>query len=191
MLRKIIIIIIIIINSRPPCKSRASILNSLSILASRLFRDCHAPPSIYREKGVLGSTSLQLVDSSLFFFEKMTHIWLLLWPKLISATKCYGESADTAAAKASSTASAAATCSTTHCHGLKRLVRKVKRQRRMLRRWATRPSSGSCKYDPLSYSLNFDSSGWGSFLDGDYYLFHAFSSRFMANPTTVVVASSY
>ncbi|XP_010649015.1 uncharacterized protein LOC104879122 [Vitis vinifera] len=129
----------------------------------------------------------------------MTHIWLLLWPKLTSttATKCDGDGEGAAATAAASkapttttttTTSCTSTTTSTHCHGLRKLVRKLKKQSRMLRAAATRPSSGStfqCKYDPQSYSLNFDSSGWGSFLDGDYYQFHAFSSRFVANPTTL------
>ncbi|KAJ0083029.1 hypothetical protein Patl1_12256 [Pistacia atlantica] len=48
----------------------------------------------------------------------------------------------------------------------------------------TRPPSSSfqCHYDPLSYSLNFDTTGSGSLLDDEdyYYKFYAFSSRFVA-----------
>ncbi|KAJ0018817.1 hypothetical protein Pint_12128 [Pistacia integerrima] len=43
-------------------------------------------------------------------------------------------------------------------------------------------SSFQCHYDPLSYSLNFDTTGSGSLLDDEdyYYKFYAFSSRFVA-----------
>ncbi|KAE9615668.1 hypothetical protein Lalb_Chr04g0257791 [Lupinus albus] len=50
---------------------------------------------------------------------------------------------------------------------------------------ATRQGSFQCCYDPLSYSLHFDTIGCGSLLDEDYYKFYAFSTRFVAtNPKT-------
>ncbi|XP_061360475.1 uncharacterized protein LOC133304454 [Gastrolobium bilobum] len=82
----------------------------------------------------------------------------------------------------------AATTSTCHCCCLvTKLMRKLKRRSRSR---TLRPSSASrqgsfqCRYDPLSYSLNFDTSGCGSLLDEDYYKFYAFSSRFVANTRT-------
>ncbi|OWM85701.1 hypothetical protein CDL15_Pgr029124 [Punica granatum] len=79
------------------------------------------------------------------------------------------------------------------CCGLAKFIDKlrIKRKRRlalMLRggQRCTTSSQNSlqCRYDPLSYSLNFDTrSGSGSLLDDeDYYQFYAFSSRFAANP---------
>ncbi|KAL3523075.1 hypothetical protein ACH5RR_015909 [Cinchona calisaya] len=66
------------------------------------------------------------------------------------------------------------------CCGLSRLMRKLKKQRKMLCP-QSRQSSFQCRYDPMSYSLNFDTSGSGSILDEDYYKFYAFSSRFVAS----------
>jgi len=76
------------------------------------------------------------------------------------------------------TKSVAATSSTCCCLVTK-LMRKLKRSRSRIRQ-----GSFQCHYDPLSYSLNFDTSDCGSLLDEDYYYkFCAFSSRFVANPT--------
>ncbi|KAL1366375.1 hypothetical protein HN51_014209 [Arachis hypogaea] len=55
----------------------------------------------------------------------------------------------------------------------KLLVKSVNRSRR---RTTSRQSSFQCRYDPLSYSLNFE--------EQDYYKFSAFSSRFLANPSS-------
>lgn len=189
MLRKIII------NSRPASQPRphASSL-SLPLWFLPLWHFLYI-----ERKGPEALTPSQSSVLYVFFVENMTHIWLLLWPKLISnpATKCDGDSSNSAASKASVTTSSSS--STHSCLGLKKLVRKLKKQSRMVRAAASsRPSLGS-SYDPQSYSLNFDSSGWGSFLDGDHYQFHAFSSRFIANPppppppprVLVVAASSH
>ncbi|CAK8578202.1 unnamed protein product [Lathyrus sativus] len=76
---------------------------------------------------------------------------------------------------------AATRSSSTCCCLMTKLMRKVlKRSRSRIRQ-----GSFQCCYDPLSYSLNFDTSDCGSLLDEDYYYkFCAFSSRFVANPTT-------
>ncbi|XP_027088130.1 uncharacterized protein LOC113783703 [Coffea eugenioides] len=66
-----------------------------------------------------------------------------------------------------------------NCCGLSRLMRKLKKQRKMLCS-TSRQSSFQCRYDPMSYSLNFDTTGSGSIVDEDYYKFYAFSSRFVA-----------
>ncbi|RYR17290.1 hypothetical protein Ahy_B03g062050 [Arachis hypogaea] len=55
----------------------------------------------------------------------------------------------------------------------KLLVKSVNRSRR---RTTSRQSSFQCRYDPLSYSLNFE--------EQDCYKFSAFSSRFLANPSS-------
>ncbi|KAI5385590.1 hypothetical protein KIW84_072260 [Lathyrus oleraceus] len=73
------------------------------------------------------------------------------------------------------------------CCSMTKLMRKL-----LLKRSRSRIRQGSfqCCYDPLSYSLNFDTSDCGSLLDEDYYYkFCAFSSRFVANPTTLQVAT--
>ncbi|KAL5054729.1 hypothetical protein RYX36_035411 [Vicia faba] len=79
------------------------------------------------------------------------------------------------------TETVAATRSSSCCCLMTKLMRKVlKRSRSRIRQ-----GSFQCHYDPLSYSLNFDTSDCGSLLDEDYYYkFCAFSSRFVANPTT-------
>ncbi|TKY59676.1 hypothetical protein E2542_SST16769 [Spatholobus suberectus] len=71
------------------------------------------------------------------------------------------------------------------CCLVTKLMRKLKRRGRTLRpKSASRQGSFQCRYDPLSYSLNFDSTGCGSLMDEDYHKFYAFSSRFVANPRT-------
>ncbi|KAJ1387320.1 hypothetical protein SESBI_40060 [Sesbania bispinosa] len=84
------------------------------------------------------------------------------------------------------TKSVASTSTCQCCCLVTKLMRKLKRRSRTLRpaASASRQSSFQCRYDPLSYSLNFDTTGCGSLLDEDYYKFYAFSSRFVANPTT-------
>ncbi|BAT94365.1 hypothetical protein VIGAN_08096400 [Vigna angularis var. angularis] len=65
-----------------------------------------------------------------------------------------------------------------HCCCLvMKLMRKLKRRGRTLRpKSVSRQGSFQCRYDPLSYSLNFDSTGCGSLMDEDYYKFYTFSS---------------
>ncbi|CAK8578201.1 unnamed protein product [Lathyrus sativus] len=80
------------------------------------------------------------------------------------------------------TKSVAATRSSPCCCSMTKLMRKLLMKRSRSR---IRQGSFQCCYDPLSYSLNFDTSDCGSLLDEDYYYkFCAFSSRFVANPTT-------
>ncbi|KAE7995931.1 hypothetical protein FH972_000688 [Carpinus fangiana] len=124
-------------------------------------------------------------------------MWLLWWPKNTSTTKTGGESASsstTTSATATATATATAADVSTTCRAgngmssdccclAKKLLRKLKRQSKSLRA-TSRQSSFQCRYDPLSYSLNFDPSGSGSLLDEDYHHFYSFSSRFVANPRT-------
>ncbi|KAL8513205.1 hypothetical protein ACS0TY_019419 [Phlomoides rotata] len=88
------------------------------------------------------------------------------------------------------TASAGAASSTTttsrrggSCCGLSRLIRRLKKRSKMLQPSSRQPSF-QCRYDPLSYSLNFDRSGSADFVDEDYYKYYAFSSRFVATSTT-------
>ncbi|KAK8563219.1 hypothetical protein V6N13_018247 [Hibiscus sabdariffa] len=71
------------------------------------------------------------------------------------------------------------------CAGLVRILSKLKKESRGMVRsaGASRQTSFQCRYDPLSYSLNFDTSGNGSTVDDeDYHHLYAFSSRFAANP---------
>ncbi|KAL3616722.1 hypothetical protein CASFOL_039116 [Castilleja foliolosa] len=63
-------------------------------------------------------------------------------------------------------------------------MRRLKKRSKRLHPSASRQSSFQCRYDPLSYALNFDTSGPGDYRDEDYYKFYAFSSRFVAPTTT-------
>lgn len=114
----------------------------------------------------------------------MTHLALPWWPRTTSATSSGGDahgrggSSSTTAATATNSAGSS---SSSNCCGLSRLMRKLKRRGKMLQP-ASRQSSLQCRYDPLSYSLNFDTTGSGDFVDDDYYKFYAFSSRFVAAP---------
>ncbi|WCJ28746.1 hypothetical protein M5689_010424 [Euphorbia peplus] len=71
------------------------------------------------------------------------------------------------------------------CGGVRKVLKKLKKQRRKLRWYGgggRRQSSVQCRYDPMSYSLNFDSSSGENLADDqDYYRFCAFSSRFATN----------
>ncbi|CAN1169330.1 hypothetical protein LINPERPRIM_LOCUS19757 [Linum perenne] len=67
------------------------------------------------------------------------------------------------------------------CGCLAKLMRRLKKQGKMIRAAAVGPSrqpSLECRYDALSYSLNFDQC---LVEDEDYLQFCAFSSRFVAN----------
>ncbi|KAF3450014.1 hypothetical protein FNV43_RR06093 [Rhamnella rubrinervis] len=85
---------------------------------------------------------------------------------------------------------AASNSSPTHCSCVSKLVRKMKKHVQVFiggvagttTSSSSYSSSFQCRYDPLSYALNFDTSGCG--LDEDYYQFYAFSSRFVAHPTS-------
>ncbi|KAF9685681.1 hypothetical protein SADUNF_Sadunf03G0079600 [Salix dunnii] len=67
------------------------------------------------------------------------------------------------------------------CGCLAKLLKKLKKRGRGIRAAAaSRQSSFQCRYDPLSYSLNFDTSACGSMLDDeDYYHFCAFMSSWV------------
>ncbi|VVB12339.1 unnamed protein product [Arabis nemorensis] len=65
---------------------------------------------------------------------------------------------------------------------LARLIRKVKRKGRLLlARRRRQGRSLQCRYDPLSYSLNFDGGACGILPDDER--FYAFSSRYVTNNT--------
>lgn len=117
-------------------------------------------------------------------------MWLLWWPKNTCTTKSGGERG-AASATTTSPATTGRTSSgskngtsSCFCTCLARIVRKVKKQSKEMG-GASRQSSFQCRYDPLSYSLNFDRSGCESAVDDeDYYQFYAFSSRFVAKPSS-------
>ncbi|KAK2988344.1 hypothetical protein RJ640_000331 [Escallonia rubra] len=104
----------------------------------------------------------------------MTQMGLSWWPRCTSTTPSGGDiggSTSTAVQNNSSTRPSHLCC-------LFKLVTKLKKHGRMLRAAGRHSSSRlQYRYDPLSYSLNFDTSGCGSLLDEDYYRFYAFSSR--------------
>ncbi|KAI9122713.1 hypothetical protein K1719_006553 [Acacia pycnantha] len=117
-------------------------------------------------------------------------MWPLWCPKTTSfssaAVKAEEETATTTTTAAAATISGGSSSSRYNCCCLvTKLMRKLKRHRhsKPLRSSIQRKGPLQCRYDPLSYSLNFDDgrSGCGSFLDEDYYKFYAFSSRFVAN----------
>ena len=114
----------------------------------------------------------------------------------IAATTTAGTITTAVANTAVSAACLARNASSSHCSCLAKLVKKLKRRSKGLRATTSRQSSFQCRYDPLSYSLNFDSTGCGSLLDEDYHHFYSFSSRFVANPRLtscprVLVATSH
>ncbi|KAM7256531.1 hypothetical protein ACFE04_012272 [Oxalis oulophora] len=96
-------------------------------------------------------------------------MWLLWWPKNTPSTTNRGVSGS------------AKTTNNGGCGHVSKFLKKVmmmKRKRRRMRR-LNKASRTWTSYDPLSYALNFDSSGVH---DEDYYYrFYAFSSRFVAN----------
>ncbi|XP_021300303.1 uncharacterized protein LOC110428719 [Herrania umbratica] len=124
----------------------------------------------------------------------MAQMWLLWWPKNTCTTPKSGDDTGAAGSTATTRATTGRTSSLgkngtarscCNCRCLARFMRKVKKQSKEMVRsaGASRQSSFQCRYDPLSYSLNFDRSGCGSSVDDeDYYQFYAFSSRFVANP---------
>ncbi|XP_047177926.1 uncharacterized protein LOC124844951 [Vigna umbellata] len=103
-----------------------------------------------------------------------------------SSRKMQNESGSTTSTTTNTAVATKSMVSACHCCCLvTKLMRKLKRRGRTLRpKSASRQGSFQCRYDPLSYSLNFDSTGCGSLMDEDYYKFYAFSSRFVANPRT-------
>ncbi|KAB5573729.1 hypothetical protein DKX38_000923 [Salix brachista] len=124
----------------------------------------------------------------------MAQIWLLWWPK--TTTKIGAGGVDTTATTKATTSKivekSSGSTQTCFCGCLTKLLKKLRRRRRMLRAaTASRQSSFQFRYDPLSYSLNFDTSGCGGMLDDeDYYQFCAFTSRFVANPSRSSTSSS-
>ncbi|XVE94277.1 hypothetical protein REPUB_Repub01dG0267600 [Reevesia pubescens] len=127
----------------------------------------------------------------------MAQIWLLWWPKNTCTTKNGGDTGASGSSRATSGRSSVSkngskpSCC---CGCVARIVRKVKKQSKDMVRGvgASRQSSFQCRYDPLSYSLNFDKSGCGGSVDDqDYYQFYAFSSRFVANPRSRPVCSTH
>lgn len=108
----------------------------------------------------------------------MKQIWLLWWPNNPATTKIHHQQSSIASAFVSASSTSQRSC-------VSKLVRQLKRKFRTLGSGLARtPPHGGSKYDPLSYSLNFDGSGSGSGNLDDYYHFYAFSSRFVANPTS-------
>ncbi|XAR59404.1 hypothetical protein NMG60_11015231 [Bertholletia excelsa] len=82
------------------------------------------------------------------------------------------------------------------CSCVFRLVRKLKKQGRILRNRATitsitpsRQSSFQCRYDPLSYSLNFDDSTLNPYLHQHHNHSHL-SSRFVSHPLPATAATA-
>ncbi|KAK2634978.1 hypothetical protein Ddye_029770 [Dipteronia dyeriana] len=117
----------------------------------------------------------------------MVQMWLLWWPKSTTTTSLPENGSFCCITADSSSVTTRSSTSSSSC--VSKLVRKVKKQCRGLRTTAVgrRKRSFECRYDLLSYSLNFDTSGCGHMLkDEDYYYhFCAFSSRYVANnPTT-------
>ncbi|KAB1227810.1 hypothetical protein CJ030_MR1G017574 [Morella rubra] len=108
-------------------------------------------------------------------------LWLFWWPKNTATTTKNGGDQARGATASSTTSAASTTCLAreTSCCCLSKLVRKLKRCSRSLHA-PCRQSSFQCRYDPLSYALNFDTTGSGSLLDEDYQKFCSFSSRFVA-----------
>lgn len=118
----------------------------------------------------------------------LTHIWPLWCPRTTSsstaaAAKMEDEPVTVAVAAGAGAGSSSSRCDC--CCLVTKLMRKLKRRRHSgTLRSSSRQGSFQCRYDPLSYSLNFDDGRSGScgLLDEDYYKFYAFSSRFAANP---------
>ncbi|KAG8385100.1 hypothetical protein BUALT_Bualt03G0006300 [Buddleja alternifolia] len=118
----------------------------------------------------------------------MTHLALPWWPKTTSTTTPSGGDSHERVTAASTTSYSSRTENTSSsascCTGLSKLMRRLKKRSKLTLHTASRQSSFQCRYDPLSYSLNFDRSGSGDVADEDYYKFYAFSSRFVATPRT-------
>lgn len=136
----------------------------------------------------------QIIHSIHYNTIHMTHIW----PLSLRCSKTTSSSSDAGATTSSASAVMAVRGSGDVSRGggnsgcdccclLTKLMRRLKSRRRSRSlRSASRQGSFQCRYDPLSYSLNFDDGTGGcggSLLDDDYYKFYAFSSRFVVpNP---------
>lgn len=120
-----------------------------------------------------------------YYTEKMTHLAFIWWPKT-SPTTTDTAAADTAATCSMSMSPAKDAAMNSSSCGLSRLIRKLKRRSKMMlcTPGSRQPPAFQCRYDPLSYSLNFDAGRGRSLADEDdyYYKFCAFSSRFAAIP---------
>ncbi|KAK3015084.1 hypothetical protein RJ639_007471 [Escallonia herrerae] len=104
----------------------------------------------------------------------MTQMGLSWWPRCTSTTSSGGDVGGSTSSVAQNNSSSRPP----HLCCLFKLLTKLKKHGRMLRATGRHSSSRlQCRYDPQSYSLNFDTSGCGSLLDEDYYRFYAFSSR--------------
>ncbi|KAK6917000.1 hypothetical protein RJ641_017751 [Dillenia turbinata] len=116
----------------------------------------------------------------------MTQMGLHWWTKTAPTTTTTS-SVDSMARSTTSSSSS----SMPNCCCITKLVKKLKKHSRiMLRCQASshrqhqKSSKFQCRYDPMSYALNFDTSGCGGLLDDDdYHHFCAFSSKFVATPS--------
>ncbi|KAH7569672.1 hypothetical protein ACOSQ2_013562 [Xanthoceras sorbifolium] len=127
----------------------------------------------------------------------MVQMWLLWWPKNtttpVKPHSAVTTSTDTVAIETSVPENGSCCCitgsssttTTTSSSYLSKLLRKLKKHSRSLcaAKVASRKRSFQCRYDPMSYSLNFDTSGCGNLLEDEdyYYQFCAFSSRYVTN----------
>nr|GMD97593.1 uncharacterized protein LOC111391470 [Ipomoea batatas] len=112
----------------------------------------------------------------------MTHLAFLWWQKASPTTTDAAAAATCSMSPAKDAATNSSSC------GLAKLIRKLKRRSKMmLCTPGSRQPAFQCRYDPLSYSLNFDAGGGRSLADEDdyYFKFCAFSSRFAAIPTNI------
>ncbi|CAI0401550.1 unnamed protein product [Linum tenue] len=110
----------------------------------------------------------------------MAQAWLHLWQRPRTAA------VDCTATTEAETHNVAGVRTPCCCGCLAKLIRKLRKQGRMMIRAAAAGSSRQqtfqCRYDPLSYSLNFERSLLDD--DEDYFQFCAFSSRFAAHPSS-------
>ncbi|XP_074564749.1 uncharacterized protein LOC141821241 [Curcuma longa] len=102
---------------------------------------------------------------------EMAHVGIFLGRK-VNSTSSSGVHVDGGAT------TSAAGCGS-NC-GLGRLMRKLRKQSKKLCA-ATKPTTFRFRYDPLSYSRNFDGSGFGTEIDDDSFerFYYSFSSRFV------------
>ncbi|KAK6931908.1 hypothetical protein RJ641_001532 [Dillenia turbinata] len=113
----------------------------------------------------------------------MTQTGLHCWTKTAPTTTSIS-SMDSRATPAISSSSVP------NCCGITKLVKKIKKHSRIMlccpassHHQHHKSSKFQCSYDPMSYTLNFDTSGCGGLLDDDdYHHFYAFSSKFVTTP---------
>ncbi|KAL3833807.1 hypothetical protein ACJIZ3_008543 [Penstemon smallii] len=112
----------------------------------------------------------------------MAHLPLPRWPKSNSTAAGVRGGATTITSTIESATSA------NNCCGLTKLMKRLKKRSKLMLNPSISSKQSStatlqCRgYDPLSYSLNFDTGG--DLLDEDYYKFYAFSSRFVNNASS-------